>query len=164
MAGSENPFREWIRLEQPRLGTRVTHASDEFFAAKERLIRDDPPPELICQSLDPWLDQVALPLVIHALGGGRDTLPEGLIDGTVSCHYRLFPLLYARESDEVVALLEEIAAPNPVKKVLKSYDPIKFMVYHGRGHKARALFDRTALPRREAAIRNTLRRHGFWLR
>ena len=35
----DNPFREWIRLEQPRLGTRVTHASDEFFAAKERLIQ-----------------------------------------------------------------------------------------------------------------------------
>lgn len=33
-------------------------------------IRDDAPPELICQSLDPWLDQVALPLVIHSLGGG----------------------------------------------------------------------------------------------
>ena len=33
------PFREWIRLEQPRLGTRVTHASDEFFAAKDRLIQ-----------------------------------------------------------------------------------------------------------------------------
>jgi hypothetical protein len=24
-------------------------------------VRDDPPPELICQSLDPWLDQVVLP-------------------------------------------------------------------------------------------------------
>jgi allantoicase len=33
-----NPFHAWIRLEQPRLGTRVTFASDEFFAAKERLI------------------------------------------------------------------------------------------------------------------------------
>ncbi len=33
-----NPFRQWIRLEQPRLGTRVTFATDEFFAAKERLI------------------------------------------------------------------------------------------------------------------------------
>lgn len=127
-------------------------------------IRDDPPPELVCQSLDPWLDQVALPLVIHALGGGRDTLPDGLIDGAISCHYRVFPLLYAREHDDVVALLEEITAPNAVKKVLKAYDPIKFMVYHGRGQKARALFDRDNLPRREAAIRNTLRRHGFWMR
>ncbi len=43
MAGNAQPFREWIRLEQPRLGTRVTFASDEFFAAKERLIEPDPP-------------------------------------------------------------------------------------------------------------------------
>ena len=35
---SDKPFREWIQLEQPRLGTRVVFATDEFFAAKERLI------------------------------------------------------------------------------------------------------------------------------
>jgi len=39
MASEGNPFRQWIQLEQPRLGTRVTFATDEFFAAKERLIR-----------------------------------------------------------------------------------------------------------------------------
>jgi allantoicase len=38
VAESSNPFHEWIQLEQPRLGTRVTYATDEFFAAKERLI------------------------------------------------------------------------------------------------------------------------------
>jgi allantoicase len=43
MSHSDNPFREWIRLEQPRLGTRVTYASDEFFAAKERLIQPADP-------------------------------------------------------------------------------------------------------------------------
>ena len=32
-------------------------------------IRDDGPKELVCQELDPWLDQVALPLVIHSFGG-----------------------------------------------------------------------------------------------
>ncbi len=31
-------YRYWIQLEQPRLGTRVTWATDEFFGAKERLI------------------------------------------------------------------------------------------------------------------------------
>jgi hypothetical protein len=124
----------------------------------------DPPPALICQSLDPWLDQVALPLVIHSLGGGRDTLPEGLLDGEVSCHYRLFPLLYARESDRVVEVLETVTQPNWIKKVLKNYDPIKFMVYHGRGAKVRELFDRDDLPRREQAIRNTIKRNGFWMR
>ena len=43
MPPPDNPFRQWIRLEQPRLGTRVTHASDDFFAAKERLIQPGDP-------------------------------------------------------------------------------------------------------------------------
>ncbi len=33
----------WVQLEQPRLGTRVTYATDEFFGAKERLIDPDDP-------------------------------------------------------------------------------------------------------------------------
>jgi allantoicase len=43
MSIGENPFREWVQLEQPRLGTRVTFATDEFFAAKERLIQTGEP-------------------------------------------------------------------------------------------------------------------------
>ncbi len=127
-------------------------------------IRDDPPPELVAQSLDPWLDQVALPLVIHALGGGRDALPVGYLDGDVSCHYRLFPLLYARESDHVVKTLETVAAPNRIKKVLKNHEPIKRLVYQGRGAKLRTLFDRDNLPRREQALRNRIKSAGFWMR
>jgi len=127
-------------------------------------IRDDAPEELVCQSLDPWLDQVALPLVIHALGGGRDALPEGWLDGSHSCHYRVLPLAYAREDQRVIDLLEEITAPNKIKKVLKSYDPIKRMIYQGKGAKARALFDQGNLPRKEQAIRNTLKREKLWLR
>jgi hypothetical protein len=127
-------------------------------------IRDDPPPELVLQPLDPWLDQVALPLVVHGLGGGRPTFPEGLMDGRITCHYRALPLLYARESDRAVEVLEAAAAPHAVKRVLKAYEPFKRMIYQGKGAKARALFDRADLPRREQAIRNTLRREGLWLR
>ncbi len=129
-----------------------------------RSIRDDPPMELTCQSLDPWLDQVALPLVIHSFGGGRDALPEGLIDGSVSCHYHNFPLLYARESNDVIAVLESTVAPNKIKKVLKGHEPIKRIVYQGRGQKVRALFDQANLPRREQAIRNRIKSNGFWMR
>jgi len=43
MTADKQPFHQWIRLEQPRLGTRVTYASDEFFAAKERLIEPQAP-------------------------------------------------------------------------------------------------------------------------
>ena len=127
-------------------------------------IRDDPPPALVDQRLFPWLDQIALPLVIHALGGGRDALPSGWIDGETTCHYRLFPLLYARESDAVVDLLETVSAPNWIKKVLKQHDPIKRMVYQGRGAKVRAMFDQNALPRREQALRNQIKAAGFWMR
>ncbi len=127
-------------------------------------IRDDPPEALICQPLDPWLDQVALPLVIHALGGGRPGPELDGLDGDITCHWRVLPLLYARESDRVVALLEEISAPNRIKKVIKRYEPIKRMIYQGRGHKVRALFDRDNLPRREQKIRNLIKKNKLWMR
>ena len=134
------------------------------FVTYARSVRDNPPPELVCQSLNPWLDQVVLPLVIHGLRGGRDTLPDGMLDGSVTCHYRLLPLLYAREDDAVVEALEEVAAPNKIKKVLKAYEPMKRMIYQKRGHKVRALFDRDNLPRKEQAIRNRIKSEGFWMR
>lgn len=127
-------------------------------------IRDTPPEALCAQKFDPWLDQIALPLVIHALGGGRDTLPDGYLDGDVSCHYHMFPMLYARESERVIDVLETVAAPNKLKKVLKGYAPIKRNVYQGRGAKVRALFDQDNLPRREAKIRNTIKSAGLWMR
>lgn len=127
-------------------------------------IRSHPGDALASQTLSPWLDQVALPLVIHSFGGGRRTLPAGLLDGDVSCHYRTLPLLYARESDMAVELLKEVTAPNKIKKVLKQYEPIKRMVYQNRGAKVRALFDRNDLPRREQVIRNRIKKAGFWMR
>ncbi|WP_235438953.1 hypothetical protein [Candidatus Rhodobacter oscarellae] len=127
-------------------------------------IRQDPPKELIGQALFPWLDQIALPLVIHSLGGARRTIPEGLLDGDVTCHYRVFPLLYARETDRVVDILETVSAPNKIKKVLKAYEPIKKMVYQRKGHKVRALFDREHLPGREQMIRNQIKKANLWMR
>lgn len=127
-------------------------------------IRDEAPENLICQSLDPWLDQVALPLVIHALGGGRPGPELAGLDGDVSCHWRVLPLMYARESDRVIELLEQVAAPNKIKKLLKDYEPFKRMIYQRRGHKVRAMFDRNNLPPTEQPIRNRIKREGFWMR
>lgn len=140
------------------------HVFGRLFSEYARTIRDAPPPELVCQKMDPWLDQVALPLVIHALGGRRDALPQGLLDGDVSCHYRMLPLLYARENDHVIDIIEQITTPNRIKKVLKQYNPIKHMIYHGRGQKVRDMFDRDNLPKKEQAIRNQIRKAGYWKR
>jgi len=127
-------------------------------------VRDDPPEALVIQPLDPWLDQVVLPLVIHGLGGGRPGPELAGLDGDVTCHYRLLPLFYARESDHAVAVLESVTAPNKIKKRLKQHEAFKRMIYQGRGQKVRALFDRTALPRSEKQIRNKIKSEGFWMR
>ena len=53
-----HPFHHWIQLEQPRLGTRVNYATDEFFAAKDRVI-DPAPPVFIDDKYDDhgkWMD------------------------------------------------------------------------------------------------------------
>ena len=147
----------WFFYQSPRdFGARFVD-----FALQ---VRADRPPELVCQALDPWLDQVVLPLVIHSFGGGRPGPGLAGLDGAVTCHYRTLPLLYARESDRVVEVLQEVAAPNAIKKVIKDYEPFRKMIYQGKGADARALFDRDALPTREQAIRNTLKREGLWLR
>jgi len=49
---------KWVQLEQPRLGSRVTYATDEFFGAKERLI-DPAEPVFIADKYDDhgkWMD------------------------------------------------------------------------------------------------------------
>jgi hypothetical protein len=140
------------------------HAFGQRFLDYALAVRDDPPDALASQALYPWLDQIVLPLVIHSFGGARRTIPDGLLDGSVTCHYRVFPLLYARESDAVIAALEDIAAPNKIKKVLKGYEPIKRMVYQNRGEKVRALFDRAHLPLREQIIRNRIKKANLWMR
>ncbi|MFN3972286.1 MAG: hypothetical protein ACK4L4_13100 [Gemmobacter sp.] len=127
-------------------------------------ILHNPLPELVCQSLDPWLDQVALPLVIHAFGGGRPGPELAGMDGDVTCHWRVLPLFFARESDHAVEVMMRVAADPRVQKVLRAYGPMKRMLEKAQGAAVRALFDRADLPRREQAIRNRIKREGLWVR
>lgn len=144
------------------------HASPRAFGERFVLyattIRDTPPPELALQEMDPWLDQIALPLVIHSFGGGRPGAGLSGLDGEVTCHYRSLSLLYARESDQVVKVLEEAAGTKEVRRVLRDWEPARALIYQNRGRKVRAMFDRTNLPHREQTLRNTLKREGLWFR
>lgn len=143
---------------------RDAQAFGQRFLDYASAIRDTPPEALACQTLDPWLDQVALPLVIHSFGGGRPGPELAGLDGNVSCHYRALPLLYARESDEVVAMLDGVTSPNRVKKLLKDHEPLKKLVYQGKGQDIRKMFNRDDLPRREQMIRNRIKAEGLWMR
>jgi hypothetical protein len=140
------------------------HEFGERFQQMAVSIRDDLPSELVCQPIYPWLDQIALPLVIHSLGGARPGPNLAGLDGAVTCHWRTLPLLYARESDRVVSILETVCAPNHLKRVLKDHEPLRRFVYQGKGAEVRALFDRENLPRREQIVRNTIKRAGLWMR
>jgi hypothetical protein len=147
----------WFFHQSPR-------AFGNRFLAWARAIRDNPPEELVCQELFPWLDQIALPLVVHSFGGGRPGAELAPLDGTATCHYRTLPLLYARESDQAVEVLETVAKDRALRPILRDWPALKAMVYQNQGRKARALFDRDRLPHRGQMIRNTLRREGLWVR
>lgn len=144
------------------------HQSPKAFGARfldyAREIKAIAYERLVGQEIYPWLDQIALPLVIHSFGGGRPGPELAGLDGDVTCHYRALPLLYAREADHVVAVLEEVAGKKELRRILRDYEPAKLMIYQNRGRKVRALFDRNDLPRREQAIRGILRKEGLWLR
>ena len=124
----------------------------------------DRPKALAAQKLTPWLDQIALPLVIHGLGGGRDILAPGLLDGAISNHYRSLPLLFATSTESAIETLTVATAPNRIKKVLKTYEPALRYIYQGRGRKVRAMFDQSALPPSEQVIRNRIKKAGLWMR
>lgn len=161
------PDEYWRRYMYFNAGFFYFRCPKEFgerFLEYARLIRDEPPEELVCQEMKPWLDQVALPLVIQSFGGGRVPEVSDMLDNVVTCHYRVLSLLYARETDETVKVLEEVVAPNKIKKVLKQYEPIRRIVLQGKGHKVREMFDRENLPRREQALRNQIKRAKLWLR
>lgn len=145
----------WFFHESPR-------AFGNRFLAYAKDIRANPPPELVCQELYPWLDQITLPLVIHSFGGGRPGPDLAALDGSATCHYRTLPLLYARESDTAVGVLHTLA--DDLRPILRHWGAFKRMVIQREGAKARALFDRANLPRREQMIRNTLKREGLWVR
>lgn len=147
----------WFFHQSPR-------AFGDRFLAWAKEIRDDPPEALVCQELLPWLDQITLPLVIHSLKGGRPGPELAALDGTATCHYRALPLLYARESDHAVAVLEDVARDKTIRPTLRDWEAMRVTVYQNQGRKARALFDRERLPPREQMIRNTLKREGFWIR
>lgn len=127
-------------------------------------VRNDPGEALACQSLDPWLDQIVLPLVVHSLGGGRPGAGLAGLDGDLTCHYRNLPLLYARESEAAVAALEEAVAPNRIKKLLREADAAKRFIYQGKGGGVvRPMFpDRDRLPS-EKPFRQRLKAAGWWL-
>lgn len=128
-----------------------------------REVRNDPGEALATQELVPWLDQVVLPLVVHSLGGGRPGPELAGMDGDVTWHYRRLPLLYASGPDSAVETVEALARLPELAPVMADWDAWQQLVVAGNGRRlVRPLFDRDRLPKREQAIRQTLRANSLW--
>lgn len=127
-------------------------------------VSNAPGEALACQSLNPWLDQVVLPLVVHSLGGGRPGPELDGLDGEVSCHYRNLSLLYARESDAAVALAEELLGDVEISRHLAEDEAFQRLIAAGDGRNLiRPMFEPASrLP--EQTIRRQLKQAGLWFR
>lgn len=71
MAQPDEYWRRYLYFNAGFFYYKCPKIFGERFLEYATAIRDDPPTELDGQALYPWLDQIALPLVIHSLGGGR---------------------------------------------------------------------------------------------
>ncbi|WP_346429675.1 hypothetical protein [Paracoccus sp. DMF-8] len=107
----DQPDEHWERYLYFNAGWFLGDDPAEFgrrFLDWSLALRNEPGEVLASQSLDPWLDQAILPLVVHALGGGRPGPELDGFDNGVTCHYRNLSLLYARRSDRAVAAMERV--------------------------------------------------------
>ena len=87
------------------------------------------------------------------------------LDGWASCHYRNLSLLYARESDAVIALIEELAADPRIAPLLAGDEAMQRLVVMGEGRsRIRPLFAGEDPAPQEKAARQRLRRAELWFR
>lgn len=161
------PDEHWERFLYFNAGWFFGNDPAEFgrrFLSLALAVRDAPGDALASQEMDPWLDQIVLPLVIHSLGGGRPGPALDGFDGAMTCHWRKLPLLYARESDAAVDALERAAAAPDIQALLLGWEPALRLIYQRNGRDAlRPAIDRSRLPVQEQPLRQQIKRAGWWV-
>ena len=163
----KRPADDWQRYLYFNAGFFFHRSPGEFgdrFLRYALSVRDDPPVELAGQKLTPWLDQIVLPLVIHSFGGGVDALPNGLLDGSITNHYRTPSLLYARETDQAIAAFEAAVARPGIRQLLQESPTFQHILRGHTAQKIRAMFADKTAHENEAFYRKKLKSAGLWLR
>lgn len=161
------PDEHWERYLYFNAGWFLGPDPQEFgrrFLEWALAVRDDPGEALACQSLEPWLDQVVLPLVIHAMGGGRPRPELSGLDGDLSCHYRTLSLLYAREPAAAAQVLEDLLRDPSLAAHFAEDPAVQKLVIAGDGAaRVRALIpDPESMT--EHAMRKVLKQAELWFR
>ena len=132
-----------------------------------RSIAASPPPSMATQALFPWLDQIALPLVIAQLKGGRPAAGVGLdgaLDGELSLHYRALPVVYATGTPHAVEVLERVTGAPHLWDIFNQYVAFRRMVFKHQGRDLRARMQSAHLPRTYGKLQRRIREMGHWVR
>lgn len=112
----------------------------ETFYVLAKQILQNPPEVLATQEYRKALRQIILPLVFAKLGGQQSEC------GPVESHFNgCFPssrlaYLYTAAPEPVLDHLEASVSPNPIKKLLKNYEPAKKLIYQQKGRELRDRF------------------------
>lgn len=162
----DQPDEHWERYLYFNAGWFLGDDPAEFgrrFLDWSLAVRNEPGEALASQSLDPWLDQAVLPLVVHALGGGRPGPGLDGFDNGVTCHYRNLSLLYARETDSTIAAMEQVLDLPALRPLMQQDAGYDRLVRQGAGReRIRPIFAGKPLPSKEKAIRQELKKQGLW--
>ena len=142
----------------PPVTQAIHHILDEEVADAPQWI------DVARQSLDPWLDQIVLPLVIHSFGGGRPGAGLAGLDGDVTWHYRNLPLLYARSPRRAIDEFEAIAALPEIAPLLSGWTAAERLIRAGQGRATvRPMFADYPPHAPERGIRKRLKQAELWL-
>lgn len=157
---------DWRRYMYFNAGWFTGPCPHEFGALFQHYATDiaaSPPDTMATQALYPWLDQIALPLVVAKLGGGRPDADTGL-DGALSVHYRALPVLYATGRDAAIEVLEQVTGAPHLWDIFNQYVSFRRMVFKHQGRELRTRIDRALLPQTYGALQRMIREMGDWVR
>lgn len=155
---------DWRRYPYYNAGWFYGHCPQAFgalFADMAQSVWTNPPPELHGQNLYPWLDQIVLPLVLHALGGGRVSAPQ--FDQDYTYHYRYLARTFAHGPICAQRMIRDVARQPHIARILAQYPPFYRFLYDNYGATAAAI-GQNVQRGDETALRLVMEQAGLWNR
>jgi len=157
----DSGWRHWPHLDGRLVAGENAKAFGDMFAETAKHLLKDDIDILATQDVRAKLRQAVLPLVFAQQGHSAQGFGNPEQDFKHVFPASRLAYFYTAAPDEAVDHLEASVSPNPIKKVLKLYEPAKRLIYQGKGRDLRTRFYEPdgQDPRRLA---RRLKRHTNW--
>lgn len=153
----------------PHLDGKIVTGSDAAAFAKayadfSKELLNAPPEAIETQEIRSQLRRIALPVVMAKLGAGPQDYGDAVarFDGVFPANRLAY--IYAAAPEAAIDHLEASVAPNPIKKVLKLYEPAKRLIYQGKGRDIRKRFYNPNGQDPRKLMKRLKRNTKFWVR